>query len=130
MNHATSPSKVAQLLARHAAESAMSEADIAKACGFDSQSRIHCLLKGQMKLPMEKVDNIAAVLKIDAAHLLRLTLCEYMPDLWSLIEKHLYLDSLSRHERELIHAYREVTGDIDARATVIDRDAVLAIVLA
>jgi hypothetical protein len=34
---------------------------------------------------------------------------------------------LTTNELELIRAFREVTGDIDARAVVIDRSAIIAI---
>ena len=67
-------------------------------------------------------------LDVDPAHLLRLAMCEYLPDTWDAIEEIMQSTVLTANELKLVHAYREVTGDNDAEAVVINRDAVIALV--
>jgi hypothetical protein len=86
--------------------------------------------KGQTKLPINRVGPLAKALDVDPAHLLRLVLLEYLPDTWETIENTLQTTLLTANELEMVRAFREVTGDRDARACVIDRSAVVAIVTA
>ena len=85
---------------------------------------------GSTKIPMNRIGPLAKALAVDPAHLLRLAMSEYLPDTWDAIEDIMQSTVLTANELKLVRAYREVTGDSDAEATVINRDAVIAIVAA
>ena len=55
---------------------------------------------------------------------------EYFPDTWGDIENIMQSTILTANELAMVRAFREVTGDSDAVPVVINRDAVLAIVVA
>lgn len=121
---------VAEFLADSIALINKTQAQIAAECGFESANVITMFKKGQTKLPINRVGPLAKALNVDPAHLLRLVLLEYLPDTWETIENTLQTTLLTANELDLIRSFREVTGDGDARAVVIDRSAVLAIVAA
>jgi transcriptional regulator with XRE-family HTH domain len=121
---------VAEFLADSIALINKTQSQIAAECGFDSPNVITMFKKGQTKLPINRVGPLAKALDVDPAHLLRLVLLEYLPDTWETIENTLQTTLLTANELEMVRAFREVTGDRDARACVIDRSAVVAIVTA
>lgn len=121
---------VAEFLADSIALINKTQAQIAAECGFESPNIITMFKRGQTKLPINRVGPLAKALDVDPAHLLRLVLLEYVPDVWECIENTLQTTLLTSNELELIRSFRQVTGDSDALAVVIDRSAVLAIVTA
>ena len=60
--------------------------DIAAECGFANSNIISMIKNGVTKLPLAKVGVMARALDVDPAYLLRLTMSEYMPDVWSVME--------------------------------------------
>lgn len=84
--------------------------------------------QGATKIPLNRIGALAKAIDVDPAHLLRLAMKEYMPDTWEAIEDIMQSTVLTANELKLVHAYREVTGDNDAEAIVINRDAVIALV--
>lgn len=121
---------VAEFLADRLAECDKTQREVAEECGFEKPNIITMFKTGATKLPINRIGPLAKALNVDPAHLLRLVMSEYMPDTWTAIEDALHSTVLTANELELIRAYRKVTGDNDARAVVIDRDAVVAIVAA
>lgn len=103
---------------------------VAEECGFDNPNIITMFKTGSTKLPLNRIGPLAKALDVDPAHLLRLTLLEYMPETWQAVENIMQSTILSANELALIRAYRQVTGDSDAKAMIVDRDAVIAIVAA
>ena len=85
---------------------------------------------GSTKLPLNRIGALAKALNADPAHLLRLSMHEYMPDTWDAIESVMQSTVLTANELELIREYRQVTGDSDAVGVVIDKSAEIAIVIA
>jgi hypothetical protein len=72
---------------------------------------------GDMKLPVNKVEAIARVLKLDARDLLRRVLKEYSPDLLealnSLMGQGGDIDMMTTHERNLLRFIRTHLGGRD-----------------
>lgn len=121
---------VADFIADRLAESDKTQREIAQECGFEKPNIITMFKNGSTKLPMNRIGPLAKALDVDPAHLLRLAMCEYLPDTWDAIEDIMQSTVLTANELKLVRAYREVTGDSDAEAAVINRDAVIAIVAA
>lgn len=121
---------VAEFIADKLAESDKTQREIAEECGFENPNIITMFKTGSTKLPLNRIGPLAKALDVDPAHLLRLVMLEYAPDTWQAIENIMQSTLLTANELELVRAYRQVTGDSDAKAMVVDRDAVLAIVAA
>ena len=121
---------VAEFLADRIATIDKTQHEIAEECGFDNPNIITMFKLGQTKLPINRNATLAKALDVDPAHLLRLVMLEYMPDTWEAVENIMQSTALTSNELQLVRAFREVTGDNDAQAVVIDRSAVIAIVTA
>lgn len=121
---------VAEFLADKIAAIDKTQRQISEECGFDNPNIITMFKNGLTKLPINRIAPLAKALDVDPAHLLRLVMNEYMPESWECVENIMQSTVLTSNELQLVRAYREVTGDNDAAAVVIDRSAVLAIVTA
>lgn len=130
MSKPVTPVTVAEFIADRLATIDKTQREVAEACGFETPNIITMFKQGKTKVPLDRIGPLANALDADPAHLLRLAMQEYMPDTWSSIEDILHSTILTANELELVRKYRQVTGDADAQAMVVDRDAVLAIVLA
>lgn len=122
--------KVAEFLADRIAAIDKTQRQIAEECGFDNPNVISMFKQGQAKLPINRISSLAKALDVDSAYLLRLAMLEYLPDTWEHIENIMKSTVLTVHELELVRSFREVTGENDARAVVMDRNAVIAIIAA
>jgi hypothetical protein len=78
---------VAQLIQARQNELGTTDQQIAVALGYDQENVITMIKKGAMRLPVNKVVELAGVLDVDAAALLRFTLGENDPVLLQTIEK-------------------------------------------
>lgn len=121
---------VADFFSERLAKCGKTTAEVASQCGFESPNLLALISSGAAKVPFESIHELSHALGGDPAHLLRLALAEYLPDVWQSIERNFTTTSLSANERELVKAYRQVTGGGDSTPVVIDRNAVLAIVVA
>jgi transcriptional regulator with XRE-family HTH domain len=130
MTSTTTPTSVAEFIAERLAAIDKTQRQIATECGLENPNVITMFKQGLTKLPLNRIGPLAKALDVDPAHLLRLAMLEYMPDTWAAIENVMQSTLLSANEFELIRAYRAATGDSDAVATVIKRDAVIAVVAA
>ena len=130
MHDKNSPISVAEFIAESLAAVDKTQRQIADECGFENANVITMFKQGATKLPLSRIGPLAKALEVDPAHLLRLTLIEYMPETWETIEQTLQTTLLTANELDLIRAYRAATGDSDPVATVIKRDAIVAVVSA
>lgn len=120
----------AEFIADRLASIDKTQRQVAEECGFNKPNIITMFKKGSTKIPTNRIGPLAKALGADPAHLLRLVMTEYLPDTWEAIEETMQSTILTANELKLIRAYREVTGDSDAEAVVINRDAVIAVVAA
>lgn len=130
MNQQPHSATVAQLIRERVAQSSKSPGQIANEAGLSSSNLLQLVGEGRAKLPVQHVQAVGTALGIDPVHLMRLVVTEYLPGVWETVEQALQGTALTANERRLVDAYRQVTGNSDAVPTVIDRDAVLAIVMA
>lgn len=130
MNHQPNSTAVAQLIRERVAQVSKTPSRIADEVGLNSPNLLQLVCEGRAKLPVQHVQAVASALGIDPVHLMRLVVTEYLPGVWEVVEQALQGTALTTNERKLVDAYRQVTGNSDAVPTVIDRDAVLAIVMA
>lgn len=121
---------VAEFLADRIAAIDKTQREIAEECGFDHPNIITMFKKGQAKLPINRISSLAKALEVDPVYLLRLVMLEYIPDTWEHVENIMQSTVLTANELALVRSFRDVTGESDARAVVIDRSAVIAIVTA
>ena len=121
---------VAEFLADRIAAVDKTQRQISEECGFDNPNIITMFKNGQTKLPINRIAPLARALEVDPVHLLRLVMLEYIPEVWESIENIMKSTLLTANELELVRAFREVTGENNAQAVVIDRSAVIAIVTA
>src|SRR5688572_15045994 len=96
---------VAEFIARRIRESDKSQKEIAQECGRPKPNVITMLKQGRMKLPLEKVGTLAAVLDVNPIYLLWLTMREYAPATLESIEGAIHGVMLSAHEKLIIEAY-------------------------
>lgn len=99
---------VAEYLTQKIAESGKTQQVIAEECGFDSPNIITMFKKGDTRLPLNRVEQLAKALDVDAAHLLRLVMLEYMPRTWDSIEWTMKGTILTAAELRLISTYRQL----------------------
>ena len=64
--------------------------------------------QGLTPLPPDKVPAFAKSLGVDPVHLLRLSMNEYQPNTWQVIEETLSKQLVSSNERALIEIVREI----------------------
>ena len=119
---------VAEFIADKIAQSDKTQKQIADECGFENPNVITMFKKGATKLPVNRIGALARAIDVDSAHLFRLVMRDYAPDTWETIEEMLNGTVLTANELDLIRAYREATGDSDARAVVIKGETVIEIV--
>jgi len=127
LTHRTS---VADFIADRLAESNKTQREIAEECGFEKANIITMFKNGSTKVPLNRIGPLAKAIGADPAHLLRLVMQEYLPDSWGAIEDILQSTVLTANELDLVRKFRDVTGDNDAIPLIIDRDALVAIVVA
>lgn len=130
MNHQPHSATVAQLIRQSMAQSERAPSQVGDEAGLSSTNLLQLVGEGRAKLPVQHVHAVAGALGIDPVYLMRLVVTEYLPGVWETVEQALQGTALTANERKLVDAYRQVTGNSDAVPTVIDRDAVLAIVMA
>jgi transcriptional regulator with XRE-family HTH domain len=107
---------VAEFLTDRIASIDKTQIQISEESGFEHPNIISMLKGGQTKLPINRVFLLAKALEVEPAYLLRIAMMEYMQEEWECIE--------------MLRAFRESTGDVNACALVIDTRSTVAIVIA
>lgn len=109
---ATKPAvTVAAYIDQQLALSEKSQKAIAAAIGYTNPNVLTMIKHGNTKLPLNKVGLLARELGVDPKHLLQLTLREYMPDLWDVLESILGEGALvSQEELAVVNFVREAVG--------------------
>jgi len=99
---------VAEYLTKQLEICGKTQMEVAQAAGFDNPNIITMLKQGQTKVPLARVGALARVLDINAAHLMRMVLEEYIPETWRAIEEAMDRMILSEHEEQLVRRFREM----------------------
>lgn len=95
---------------------------IAAECGFASSNIISMIKNGVTKLPLAKVGVMAKALDVDPTYLLRLTMTEYMPEVWSIMEDIFGRSSfVTAGELELLGKLRQRAHGLPINASSLDQ---------
>lgn len=90
-----------------------SQIQIAVEAGWaQSPNMLSMVVNGASKMPIERVPALAKALEVDTAHLLRLTILQHDPDLWSTIEQACGM-VLTRNEENLLTHIRRMSRHAD-----------------
>jgi len=90
--------------------SGKSQKDIAEEMGYDKPNIITMIKQGKTRLPINRVAAAAQALDADPVHLLRITMQEYMPDTWDVIETLIGEKLVSAEEASILEIVRGVSG--------------------
>lgn len=90
-----------------------SQKQIATEVGFNQPNNVSMIKEGISKLPINRVPAFAKALGVDSVHLLRLTMKEYMPETWNVIESMLGQSLITENERHLLEMVRKHTRGLD-----------------
>ncbi len=93
--------------------SGKSQKDIAEELGYEKPNIITMFKQGKTKVPINKVPEFAKALGVDPIHFLRITLLEYAPSIWEVVEKLLGKTMVSENELEIIQIIRESADGAD-----------------
>lgn len=107
-------SSVARFLAAQIDICSLSQKEIAEHIGYSKPNIITMFKQGLTKLPIEKVGLMAEALGVDPARLLKMTMEEYMPGTWDVIQD-IVGYGVTRNEKEIIDILRKVSDDSDPR---------------
>lgn len=83
--------------------------EIANEAGLGKPNMISMLKSGETKLPLAKLGSFAKAVNTNPAHLLKLCLREYYPDVWDAIKNHLDA-AVTSDELRMVRALRSVSG--------------------
>lgn len=122
---ARAPRSFAKYLAHQIELSDKTQLEIAHEIGYEKPNIITMFKQGTTKVPINKVPMLAKALGLDPAHLLRLALREYAPEILDTIEEALGR-AVTHNEFEIIEAVRNATDD-DPKASGKELAAVAAI---
>lgn len=90
--------------------------DIAAECGYDKPNMISMFKTGVAKVPLEKIPALAKALGVDPAHLFRLAMQQYWPELSEVIDD-IFGAVLTKNEAKYIHRIRELSENSDPDLT-------------
>lgn len=100
---------VAEYLTKAIDLSGRTQRAIAAEVGYPKPNVISMMRQGQTKIPIGKIPLFAKALGVDPAHMLRIALAEYHPEVWEVIRSTIG-DPLTRNEALLLGVYREAGG--------------------
>lgn len=103
---------VSEFIVERQAELGIANRDLAEAAGYHNQNVITMIRRGKTKLPLDKVEPFARVLRVDSAWLFRLAMSEYMPETLKVIEQ-CCGPMTTNNERCMLEVWRYSTDGCD-----------------
>ena len=89
-----------------------SQKEIAKELGYAKSNILSMFKSGEAKVPLEKIPALSRALDVDIAHLFRLGLEQYWPDLRETLRKFFH-EVPTPNEVILLHKWRTATENTD-----------------
>lgn len=112
-----SPLPIARFIEQHAKASSCNYRDIAIAAGFSNSDIIYVFVRGEAKVPLDRVPALAGALECDAAHLFVLALQQFFePKVFEELRE-LFMDDLTEDERGWLDLIRAVGDGVAPRLT-------------
>jgi hypothetical protein len=91
--------------------------EIAVEIGYDKPNMISMFKRGEVKVPLDKIPLLAKAVQADPAHLFRLALEQYWPDMGQTIDIIFGRVATANEEQILLKKWREATDNGDPSAT-------------
>ncbi len=112
------PSKIAIYLAKQidALQGVKSQREIAAEMGYERANIVSMFKTGEVKVPLEKIPDMAKALKVDPAFLFRLAMEQYWPDRHDAIGA-IFGSVTTVNQRALLKRISELTGEDDPEPT-------------
>ena len=121
---------VAGYITQQLSISPKSQTEITAELGLEKPNIITMFKQGKTKLPINRVPAFANALNIDPIYLLSLTMNEYMPDTWLVIQKLLKNALITDYEASILNVIREATHGMNLRPeTAIEKEKLKNLVL-
>ena len=108
----------------------LSDHDLGAALGFEREVVVSLIKAGSMRFPLNKVPALAAVLRLDAAELLKIALRESDPTLVKLISETFDPLHLTATEVDMIKHQRSLSGSAVGAPIALQGNDVIALAAA
>ena len=107
----TSPT--ADFLGRAIDAAGLTHVEIAERAGFGAPNVISMMRTGRMKVPLDRIPDLAAACGVSERQFLRVAMAEYHPEVWDVLRAS-FGDVLTQTEQDLLAVYRlfDADGDI------------------
>ena len=105
--------------------------DISDALGFASSSFWSLVMQRKVTFPINRLSALVEIMEIDPGTLTRAWMSEYAPEVLALVDEHLLTATgITVQEQALLNACRHLSKGRDVMPTVIDGNAIVALVVA
>lgn len=125
--NASNPATVAVLLNQFQERTKTTDEQLASALGYESGRVIAMVKDGRMRLPINKVQELAAAMGTEPRQILRSVLAESAPEVLSVLEAVLPELNWTSSEVRLVDTLRKLQGDRQGVPIVFDGGAVIAL---
>jgi transcriptional regulator with XRE-family HTH domain len=103
---------VAEYIDYQVGKNLRTQAEIARAAGFDSANMITMLKQGRTKVPLDRVGPLADAMGCSRTYFMRLVLGEYHPNLLAILQE-VFGYHISTNEFSIVAFIREISGYSD-----------------
>ena len=107
-----------------ALKGAKTQREIAAEIGYDKPNIISMFKRGEAKVPFDKIPSLAKALHVDPAHLLRLALEQYWPNIGQTFEQIFGRIATENEEEILLKKWRAATCNADPQPNDVVNAAV------
>ncbi len=113
-----STSRIANYLSRQidALQGRKNQREIANEIGYDKPNMISMFKRGETKVPIEKIPALAKAIHVDPAHLMRLAMEQYWPEMNEAVHQTLG-HVATENEFQILQLIRDLSGDEDPHWT-------------
>ncbi|MBD5801787.1 hypothetical protein AZOA_12110 [Azoarcus sp. Aa7] len=120
---------VAEFVKRKLVATGRSLEDVAVEMGVSDAEMLMGVVEGREHLPAQLVYPLARCLDVDPAHLMRIFLRDYLPDVEQAIHDCGGRMVVTERERSLLIAYQKCTADDDPEVLIFEDKQVVALAL-
>ena len=114
---------VAGYITQQLSISPKTQVEITEELGLDKPNIVTMFKQGRTKVPINRVPALANALGVDPVYLLSLTMNEYMPDAWQVIQKLLKNALITDNELAIINIIREGSAGMNLRPeTAVEKE--------
>jgi transcriptional regulator with XRE-family HTH domain len=93
-----------------------SQREIAAEIGYEKPNMISMFKRGEAKVPLDKIPGLAKALHVDPAHMLRLAMEQYWPELYHIIND-IFGGIATKNQRAIYMAIQKECGEKDPELT-------------